>query len=198
MPPMKGSEKKRLTVIDWEEAALEVIAEQGVDALAVEPLARKLGVTKGSFYWHFGSRDELLYSALKHWLDEESRMVEQIRAIENPRQRLIDLFRLAAQEHPSHKLLSALFQAQGDETIAHLLEQISAQRLASLSEAFAQLGMSQEEAHHRSLLAYTAYVGFLQLVRKSHGVKMTPEDFEQYINHMIDTLIPSHTPPSGE
>ncbi len=187
---MKPQDKKRLTVVDWEEAALQVIAEQGVDALAVEPLARKLGVTKGSFYWHFGSRDELLYSALKHWLDEESRMVEEIRAIEDPGQRLVALFRLAAQEHPSHKLLSALFQAQGDETIAHLLEQISTQRLASLSEAFQQLGMNETEAHNRALLAYTAYVGFLQLVRKSHGVKMTQEEFEQYINHMIVTLIP--------
>jgi len=162
-----------------------------VDALAVEPLARKLGVTKGSFYWHFGSRDELLYSALKHWLDEESRMVEDIRAIADPGQRLVRLFQLAAQEHPSHKLLSALFQAQGDETIAHLLEQISAQRLASLSEAFRQLGMAEDQAHDRALLAYTAYVGFLQLVRKSHGVKMTHDEFERYINHMIATLIPS-------
>src|SRR3546814_3926398 len=50
----------RLSADDWAQAALEQIAEQGVLAVAVEPLARRLGVTKGSFYWHFPSREALL------------------------------------------------------------------------------------------------------------------------------------------
>ena len=56
---MKGSERSgRLSADDWAQAALEQIAEQGVAAVAVEPLARRLGVTKGSFYWHFPSRED--------------------------------------------------------------------------------------------------------------------------------------------
>jgi len=47
------------------QAALEQIAEQGVLAVAVEPLARRLGVTKGSFYWIFPSREALLVAALE-------------------------------------------------------------------------------------------------------------------------------------
>ena len=43
-------ERSRLTAADWEAGALDLIAEQGIAALAVEPLARKLNVTKGSFY----------------------------------------------------------------------------------------------------------------------------------------------------
>ena len=57
-------EKSRLSADDWALAALDVIAEQGLAAVAVEPLARRLGVTKGSFYWHFPSREALLVAAL--------------------------------------------------------------------------------------------------------------------------------------
>src|SRR5690606_17996288 len=65
----------RLSAADWAQAALDVIAEQGVSAVAVEPLARRLGVTKGSFYWHFPSRDTLLQAALDRWEEVEQEQV---------------------------------------------------------------------------------------------------------------------------
>ena len=57
----------RLNAETWERAALEAIAELGLPGVAVEPLAKKLGVTKGSFYWHFADREALLHAALKRW-----------------------------------------------------------------------------------------------------------------------------------
>ena len=68
----KGSGKERLgeptlTASDWAEAALHLIAEKGLRALTVGALATRLGVTKGSFYWHFHSRAELLAAALARW-----------------------------------------------------------------------------------------------------------------------------------
>src|SRR5690606_6770697 len=60
----KPERKGRLSAEDWAQAALDLIAEHGVASVAVEPLARRLGVTKGSFYWHFPSRDALLQAAL--------------------------------------------------------------------------------------------------------------------------------------
>ena len=51
---------KRLSADDWTREALAQMAELGVAAVAVEPIARRLKVTKGSFYWHFPSRDALL------------------------------------------------------------------------------------------------------------------------------------------
>ncbi len=61
----KGSGAKRLgqptlTAADWAQAALQLIAEAGLGALTVEALAARLGVTKGSFYWHFKGRSDLL------------------------------------------------------------------------------------------------------------------------------------------
>src|SRR5260370_33233181 len=68
----KGTGAKRLdeptlTAADWAGAALQLIAEAGLGALTVEALAARLGVTKGSFYWHFKGRSELLSAALDRW-----------------------------------------------------------------------------------------------------------------------------------
>src|SRR5690606_37186067 len=99
-----GSERNgRLSADDWAQAALELIAEQGVAAVAVEPLARRLGVPKGSFYWHFPSREALLVAALERWEQvEQEEVFGQLEAIPDPAQRLRSLFDLVAHEARSH------------------------------------------------------------------------------------------------
>jgi AcrR family transcriptional regulator len=64
---------------DWLRAARLAILRGGVEAARVEKLARALGVTKGSFYWHFKDRGELLELLLSEWENEVPEMVEQLR-----------------------------------------------------------------------------------------------------------------------
>jgi AcrR family transcriptional regulator len=56
-----------LSASDWVRAAARRLAADGVDAVRVEPLAKELGVSKGSFYWHFTDRDALLDALLAYW-----------------------------------------------------------------------------------------------------------------------------------
>jgi len=104
MPPSEAKvEKSRLTADDWARAALDVVAEQGLIAVAVEPLARRLGVTKGSFYWHFPSREALLVAALERWEETEQQTVfGKMEAVSDPRVRLRELFQLVAHEPRTH------------------------------------------------------------------------------------------------
>ena len=91
----KTERNARLSAEDWAQAALDLIAEQGVAAVAVEPLARRLGVTKGSFYWHFPSRDALLSAALERWeAVEQETVFGQLEVVADPRQRLRALFQV--------------------------------------------------------------------------------------------------------
>src|SRR5436309_10975695 len=62
-----GMAQERLRPEDWASAALAAIGSGGLAAVAVEPLATRLGTTKGSFYWHFANRDALLTAALERW-----------------------------------------------------------------------------------------------------------------------------------
>src|SRR3954453_8612881 len=64
---MTVGKRASLTSDDWTRAALEALARGGLAAVAVEPLAKELGATKGSFYWHFADRSALLEAALDLW-----------------------------------------------------------------------------------------------------------------------------------
>ncbi len=59
--------RNTLSSRDWIEASIEALLEKGPSGLKVASLARDLGVTPGSFYWHFRSRDELRDRVLQHW-----------------------------------------------------------------------------------------------------------------------------------
>src|SRR3546814_11650797 len=108
----KPERKGRLSAEDWAQAALDLIAENGVAAVAVEPLARRLGVTKGSFYWHFPSRDALLQAALERWESVEQEAVfGTLETTPDPRERLRNLFQLVAHEAKSPVLYSDLLKA---------------------------------------------------------------------------------------
>jgi AcrR family transcriptional regulator len=63
---------------DWLRAARLALLHGGVEAVRVEKLARTLEVTKGSFYWHFKDREELLELLLCEWESELEELVGQV------------------------------------------------------------------------------------------------------------------------
>jgi AcrR family transcriptional regulator len=62
----------RLNAQDWADAALIALRSSGAGGVAIEPLARALGATKGSFYWHYRNRKALLEAALGRWEAQET------------------------------------------------------------------------------------------------------------------------------
>lgn len=181
----------RLSADDWAQAALDLIAEQGVAAVAVEPLARRLGVTKGSFYWHFPSRDALLQAALERWESVEQEAVfGTLERVPDPRERLRALFRMVAHEYQSHVIYSALLKALDHPSVQPVIDRVSKRRLDYLAASFRQTGLVREDALHRARLTYAAYVGFLQLNLQLHQARMPQEEFEAYVEHLTATLVP--------
>jgi AcrR family transcriptional regulator len=87
-----ASPEARLSAADWETAALDALADGGLAGIAIQPLARRLGVTKGSFYWHFADREALLAAALAHWeTSHTERVIEAVESVRDPRERLARL-----------------------------------------------------------------------------------------------------------
>ena len=181
----------RLSAEDWAQAALDLIAEEGVAAVAVEPLARRLKVTKGSFYWHFPSREALLKAALERWESvEQQNVFGTLEAVSDPRERLRRLFQLVAHEVKSHVIYAALLKALDHPVVQPVMERVSERRLEYLTASFRQAGMARVEAQQRARLSYAAYLGFLQLSLQLHQPRMSHEEFEAYVEHVTDTLIP--------
>src|SRR5262249_22272458 len=86
----------KVTAEDWELAALDALADGGLAAVAIEPIAARLGASKGSFYWYFANRDALIRSALTRWeRDHTEQVVQLLEQIPDPVQRLRELVRHA-------------------------------------------------------------------------------------------------------
>ena len=181
----------RLSADDWAQAALDQIAEQGVAAVAVEPLARRLGVTKGSFYWHFPSRDALLQAALERWEKiEQDTVWGSLERVPDPRERLRALFQLVAHEARSHVIYSELLKALDHPTVQPVIGRVAQRRFDYLTASFRQAGLSRTDAQHRARLAYAAYVGFLQLSLQLNQPRLHHDEYEAYVEHVMATLIP--------
>jgi AcrR family transcriptional regulator len=192
MKPLMRNDKATLTAADWERAALELIAERGVQAVAIEPLARRMGITKGSFYWHFSGRESLLEQALVRWEEHDSRNLNKsLGEIDDPRERLVSFFRRVGREKLTHEVYSELCAAAGHPQVEPVLERVAERRMQHLSAAFEELGMPPERARHQARLTYSVYLGFLQLQRQHQTPSLSSGDFEAYIEHVIQTLIPA-------
>lgn len=188
----KPGPRGRLSANDWEQAALDVLAQGGVAAVAVESLARTLGVTKGSFYWHFPTREALLKAAIDRWEQrDEDQVIGYVERIKDPRERLRELFQRVSREVQSHLVYAALLQASDNPLVQPVIERISKRRLAVLTAAYAEAGFEPRAAQHRARLAYTAYSGFLQLNQRHGMPRMDQEEYQTYIDHVIETLVPA-------
>jgi len=184
--------KSRLSAPDWEQAALDTIAESGLGAVAVESLARRLGVTKGSFYWHFATREALIKAALERWeRRDEEEIMAQVEPIADPRERLRELFRRVSREMQSHVIYAALMQSLDHPLVKPVMARVSGKRLDVLTLAYRQAGFDRRAAAHRARLAYSAYTGFLQLSMQLGLPRLGHEEFEAYVEHVIATLIPA-------
>lgn len=182
--------RARLSAADWERAALDVLAESGLAAVAVESLARRLGVTKGSFYWHFPTREALIQAALERWeRSDEHDVLGQIERVADPRERLRELIRQVSHKRPSHAVFAALIKSIDQPLIGPIVERVSQRRLEFVTDAFRQAGFDANTAANRARLAWSAYVGFVQLAQVGQP-RMNHDEFEAYIRDFIEILIP--------
>ena len=179
----------------WVKAAQALIVREGVSAMAVEPLAQALGVTKGSFYWHFDSRDALVRAALEAWeQDQSADLVSRYGGIADPRRRLRVLLFAAFEDIENGLFFAALAVSSEDPRVAPFLRRATERRLAFGVEAFQALGFSEAEARQRALLAYAAYAGYFQLLRATPKAVKAVTDLSGYVRHLADALVPSRAP----
>lgn len=182
----------RLGADDWLRAGLDLLAEEGINGIKIQRLCDRLGVTKGSFYWHFPSRDALLQAALERWENvEQEALFGALEKVTDPHERLRALIQMVAAEIPSHVIYSALLQALDHPIVQPVIGRMSERRLQYLTSAFRQVGFEPAKAKHRARLAYSAYVGFLQLSLQLPQSRLDLETYEQYIAHVMETLIPA-------
>ena len=186
----------RLTADDWTSAALDAMAGGGLAAVAVEPLAARLGATKGSFYWHFANRDALIEAAVLRWeRDHTDAVIGLVDAEPDPLARLRLLIGLvldstAVQEDGSIEL--AMLATADHPHVAPVLARVTERRVAYTAGLFAALGWPVEEARRRGLLAVTAYLGYAQMAHVApEALPAAEAERRRYIDQVVRLLTAS-------
>jgi AcrR family transcriptional regulator len=191
VPDMSASTRRRLSPQNWIDAALAAIAEGGLAAVAVEPLAQRLGTSKGSFYWHFENRDALLVAALAHWEEQYTAAVtaENTKTANDPVHRLRLLIRRVTALAETDSVYVALIATADHPVVSPVLTRITERRLEYTAALFRDIGFPPREARHRSLLAYSAHLGHTELARSAPGALPTKRaDQEAYLQYVVATL----------
>jgi AcrR family transcriptional regulator len=193
---MAKVKRESLTASDWTEAALVALARGGLAAVAVEPLAKELGATKGSFYWHFADRNELLAATLELWERRDTdRVIGAIDQTDDVATRLRNLLRVAFTYAPQGSAGSlgtvelALQASAAHPLVAPVLSRVTKRRLAFLTSLYVELGLSPARARDRGLLAYTSFLGHAQLAHATPELLPRGRAFAAHVDRVTETLM---------
>jgi AcrR family transcriptional regulator len=157
---MVAGMKSRLDRRDWINAGLAALAEGGVEAVRVERLAAMLRITKGSFYWHFRDRPDLLAALLEAW--QAAATGDIIAHVEarggDTATRLRLLFAIVTRSDGRLDMAVRNWAGQ-DAAAAAAMTAVDRRRLAYLANLFGELGFPPAEALARARFSYQALIG---------------------------------------
>ena len=149
---------------DYLAAGLDLMAEGGVNAVTIAALCERLGVTKGSFYHHFGDVSDFHEGLLASWEDSTAFAIEKARAVADSHKRLSVLKELGVAAH--HEAESAI-RAWGRsyEPAAAVVRRVDAAREANLVESFKLIGLPAIRARHLARIGLATLIGTQALER---------------------------------
>jgi AcrR family transcriptional regulator len=172
---METNGSRHLGPEDWITAAYGVFEKEGVGAVSIDPLAKKLGVTRGSFYWHFRDRADLLRAVLDRWhaVQTEATIEQNERQGGEPQARLLRLLETCATDDG---VLEMGIRAWANENDAaqQAVKMVDARRIGYLETLLVEVGFDDVEAGLRARVAYSAWLGeYSGAIASSRQMRLT-------------------------
>lgn len=161
---------------DWVGIGIEILCSKGVDAVRVEVLARRLGISKGSFYWHFKDRQDLQQAILEEWESRQSDWNTEGEGVSNPVERWARLFELFSRPEYARLEMAISSWARQDENVARRVANADRKRLAYLSRVFREIGFTAHQAAEWANAAMFLYLGWMD--RMTRAVPNEPPETE--------------------
>src|SRR5256884_5539552 len=155
-----GAMADQLSTQDWLDHGLKALATRGFSALKAEPLAKEMGVSRGSFYWHFADIGAFHAAILKHWREVAAeQIIANLEAASDSHDRLPLLLRQAF----GGKLAlenAVRTWATVDPAARSAVQAIDRRRLGYVESMLRASGLSPGVARARAQIFYWAFVGF--------------------------------------
>lgn len=153
--------RAQLTPQDWIDAAMELLVQKSIDAVNVDTLAKRLGITRGSFYWHFSDREDLLARLLESWREASTHqvIVRFERQGATPKELIAELlalpFRGESAKRASSIELAIRAWARRDRLAHQAVAAVDAHRLSYIAQCFVALQFSLHQAQARAFMLYS-------------------------------------------
>jgi AcrR family transcriptional regulator len=150
----------QLSAADWLDLGLRTLAKSGFTALKAEPLAKAMGVSRGSFYWHFADIGVYHAAVLKHWRDVAAeQVIADLETVAKDRDALPLLLRRAFSSTPALENAVRTW-ATVDPAARAAVQAIDQRRLGYIGALLRQSGLSADAARARAQILYWAFIGF--------------------------------------
>lgn len=187
--------KQTLTPEDWIKAAFRLLTSTGPKAIRVDYLCRELGVTKGSFYWHFKDLAALRAAMVDHWrrIATQDVIASMTSSELAPRELFIRFIEKIlsgpAQDYGGPMTEAAIRHwAAGEEAVQTVVRNADTERLAFLTLQMRGAGLSGPEARSRASLIYATLVGLKQLAGEPTLPRM---DVAGFVDAMLRPASPA-------
>lgn len=186
-PPARGT-AARLKRDDWLDAAFNAAVEHGFDGVRVLVLADTLGVTRGSFYWHFKDHAELIAALLERWRASEAKSNAQMQQPASPDPvKDLEILLDAALAHGGVELRNMRFElalrglGRRDAAVAEMLRGVDSARMALFASKFACITPDTQTATDLAVLFYISIAGSFQALARAQ----TSHPTKQYLQDII-------------
>jgi AcrR family transcriptional regulator len=165
-PKQAESENRGPVERDWIAEARQMLIEGGVAAVQINPLAARLKVTRGGFYWRFRNRKDLLDRLLEDWRGSNCRaFMMALERAGSPQERYRRLVRLLVDEKDFDPALDTAIRQWGtvDAEVRKIVNEVDNERINGFVKIFLEAGQESTEAMVRARVVYFHQVGYYAL-----------------------------------
>lgn len=173
----KSQQNQKLTKMDWIKGGFRALCKGGANAIKVEVIAREIGATKGSFYWHFKDLPALQEAMLDLWQDVGTgEVIDMAEEIKNPKEALLAIVRFSLAP-PEVELGGTVAEiairdwGRWNEMAKARIIHVDKSRIDYLFELFRKIGFDAATAKQKANILYASYVGATHLRATGNEIK---------------------------
>uniref|UniRef100_UPI003D8EB764 TetR/AcrR family transcriptional regulator n=1 Tax=Gordonia sp. B7-2 TaxID=3420932 RepID=UPI003D8EB764 len=190
--PRRGTRlgAQRLSPDDWLSAGMRLLVDEGIDAVKISRLSSMLGVTKGSFYWHFADIAALKTALAQRCADSYSSILTHLDDLSArpPRERLIAMSKMIVEPRRRQAQAALGRWAEVDEIMAESVKHLEERVHAVVTDAMRELGFTDDQVHARASALHYAGIGYVHARR-------APDHFAEFTDEHVGIVIDLLTRP---
>jgi AcrR family transcriptional regulator len=170
---------------DWIRVAFARLAAEGIDAVRIELLARDLGVSKGSFYWHFHDREELLAKMFDRWEKDELDWIDETVVTPKAAARWARFVRHCTDPQLARLESAMRTWSRRDDRIASRITVIEKQRIAHIASVLRAIGFAAALAESWAEITLLVYLGWLDRSTRDLEFQVSGRSLDEFFSDLI-------------